>query len=395
MRVAFVTPEYPSEAPRHGGLASYLQRIATALAQQGHGPEIFVPSHTRRGRSEANGVMLHFVTSAQARRPVRAALRILGWLRAEGIARTLCAIVDAAALASALRRRSAEVDFDLVQSADYQAAGLFVRPRSASDRARRVPHVIRCSSDDREIARRNGVALRTRGGLDWLVLVARRRADVLYTPSRFLARHLERQGLRVRTLAPPALLEVKPAPARPPGLPSRYFVHFGTLMRLKGVLLLAEAMRRACEREPGFAMVWAGNDPQGLVAECRERLGPHRARLHYAGELERPDLYALVADAEAAVFPTCFDNLPNTAIESLLLGVPVIGCADASLEELVVPGVNGALVPQGDAGALAGALIAQWRGETSVRRGVAWQRPDMRPEAAVSGLLELAGRAAD
>jgi glycosyltransferase involved in cell wall biosynthesis len=395
MRVAFVTPEYVTEEPRRGGLASYLRRMATALAQQGHHPEIFVTSRTHRGRSEADGVLVHFVAAAQSRRPVRAALRILGALRAEGLARTLCALVDAAALAAALRRRCAEVDFDLVQSTNLQAVGLFVRPRGAAGLGRRVPHLTRCSNDDREIARRNGVALRSRAGLDVLVGMALRRADVLYAPSRFLARHLERQGLRVHTLAPPALLEVKPAPARPPGLPARYFVHFGQLTRLKGVPLLADAMQRACEREPGFSMVWAGSDPQGLLAECLERLGPHRARLHYAGELERPALYALVADAEAAVFATSFDNLPNTVIESLLLGVPVIACADSSVEELVAPGVNGSLVPQGDAGALADAMLAQWRGDTGVRRRVAWQRPDMRPEAAVSGLLELAGLAAD
>jgi len=382
MRVAFVTPEYVTEEPRRGGLASYLQRMATALAQQGHTPEIFVTSRTRRGRDEADGVIVHFVTAATARRPVRAALRVLGMLRAEGAARTLCALVDAAALAAALRRRSEEAHFDLVQSTNLKAVGLFVRPRNAL-------HVIRCSNDDREIARRNGVALRTRGAVDLLVRWSLQRADLLYAPSHFLARHLATQGLRVRTLAPPALLEQKPAPAPPPGLPARYFVHFGQLTRLKGVPLIAEAMRRACEQQPDLAMVWAGSDPQGLVASCLEQLGSHRPRLRYVGELARPELYALVAGAEAAVFATSFDNLPNAAIESLLLGVPVIGCGDSSLEEIVVPGVNGALVTQGDAAALADALLAQWRGETGVRRGVGLQRPDMHPDAAVSGLLEL------
>ena len=384
MRVAFVTPEYPSELPRGGGLASYVRRMAETLAAQGHRAEVFVPSRAGSACDEENGVRLHRVRAAVERRPVRAALKLLSLLRWERAARVLTVLLDAWWLAAALRRRSAQVRFDLVQSSDYQAVGLFVAPRGA-------PHLIRCSIDTREIMRRNGVPLGPRSGVDALARWSLRRADALYAPSRFLARWLERDGLRVHVLAPPAYLEVKPAAQRPPGLPGRYFVHFGQLSPVKGSALLADALVRACAQQPDFAMLWAGSDRFGLVEACEQKLGRHQDRFRYLGELTRPELYAVVAGAEAAVFPTAFDNLPNAVIETLLLGVPVIGTDGASVDELVVPGEHGTLVPEGDAEALAQAMLRHWRGDTPVRRGFAWQPPALRPEAAVAGLFALAG----
>ena len=385
MRVAFVTPEYAADSPRHGGLGNYVRRMAGALVSQGHQAEVFVPSPAGGSTSEADGIVVHRVAAAVERRPVRALLRVLGWIRGTAAAQALCVAVDAWTLAAALRRRSREVRFDLVQSADHKAVALFLGSRGA-------PHLLRCCNDDAETARRNGVVLRHRAGEDALVRLALRRAGRLYAPSRFLARHLERsRGLRVDVLAPPAFLEVKPLPAPPRGLPERYLVHFGQLTPVKGTALLSDALLRVFERQPDFAMVWAGRDPLGLVETCLERLGRHRARVRHLGELTRPELYAVVAGAEASVLPSLFDNLPNSAIESLLLGVPVIGSDGASLDELVTPGVHGLLVPVGDSAALADAMLRHWRGESGVRRGFVWQRPDMRPEAAVAGLFALAG----
>ena len=39
--------------------------------------------------------------------------------------------------------------------------------------------------------------------------------------------------------------------------------------------------------------------------------------------------------------PSLADNLPNAAIEGLLLGVPVVAFAGASLDELIEPGATG------------------------------------------------------
>jgi glycosyltransferase involved in cell wall biosynthesis len=82
------------------------------------------------------------------------------------------------------------------------------------------------------------------------------------------------------------------------------------------------------------------------------------------------------------------DNLPNTAIESLALGVPVVGTAGASIDELVVHGESGLLVPPADAAALADAMVEVWRGRSFGRVA---PPEEMRPERAVVELLRFAG----
>jgi glycosyltransferase involved in cell wall biosynthesis len=81
-------------------------------------------------------------------------------------------------------------------------------------------------------------------------------------------------------------------------------------------------------------------------------------------------------------------------IESLLLGIPVVAFAGASLDELIEPGVTGELAPMGDTDALAAALLRVWRGEATARRGFTWRAAlaaEMRPDCAARNLLALAG----
>jgi glycosyltransferase involved in cell wall biosynthesis len=92
------------------------------------------------------------------------------------------------------------------------------------------------------------------------------------------------------------------------------------------------------------------------------------------------------------------DNLPNTAIESLTLGVPVIGTRGASIDELVEEGVTGNLVTPGDVDGLATTIVKFWRGESAVRKGFKWRggiADEMQPERAVENLLKLAGVVTD
>jgi glycosyltransferase involved in cell wall biosynthesis len=389
LRIAFVTPEFASEYATGGGLGGYLHRMTRALCALGHEPEVFALSPAASGPIDFDGVRVHRVRRSDAGRAARAWLGLAWRLGLHALQPPVFVLADARRLARALARREAERPFDLVQSADYGASGYFIASRPGR------PHLVRCSADGLLWAGANRDAPPRRRGAARLERACVRRADLAYAPSRFVASGLgHRYGLDVRVLRPPAALEAKPRPEAAAGLPERYLVHFGQLSAAKGTAVLARALPAVWEAAPDFAMVWAGTDRSGHLEAWRAAWGERSAQVHWLGALARPDLYGVVQAAEAAVLPSIVDNLPNTAIESLLLGVPVIGSAGASLDELVEPERTGALVPIGDADALARAMLGVWRGESPVRRGFRWDGPrarEMHPETAARNLLLLAG----
>ena len=146
--------------------------------------------------------------------------------------------------------------------------------------------------------------------------------------------------------------------------------------------------------EPSLRMVWVGRGNFNEIAEFQDNLGKHRSKIQILYPLLKPDLYAVLLRADATVIPSAVDNLPNTAIESLTLGVPVIGTRGVSIDELVEDGVTGNLVTAGDVEGLATTMVKFWRGETAVRKGFKWHgriADEMEPERAVENLLKLAG----
>jgi len=83
------------------------------------------------------------------------------------------------------------------------------------------------------------------------------------------------------------------------------------------------------------------------------------------------------------------DNLPNNVLESLACGVPVIGSAGASINELVTAGINGALVSIDDSTALARGMLQAWRGELPFDgRPIPSLAEDLEPSRAAENLLE-------
>ncbi len=61
--------------------------------------------------------------------------------------------------------------------------------------------------------------------------------------------------------------------------------------------------------------------------------------------------------ADVSVIPSLQDNLPNTMIESIACGVPVVGFAVGGIPDAVRPGVTGALARVGDVADLRSALL--------------------------------------
>lgn len=68
---------------------------------------------------------------------------------------------------------------------------------------------------------------------------------------------------------------------------------------------------------------------------------------HFGQISDERQMARLFAAADAYLCPTLEDNLPNTVIESLCCGTPVIGYATGGMVDMVIHGRNGLLAPTG------------------------------------------------
>lgn len=389
MRFAFVTTEFPTTLTNIGGLSTYVTRMAKQLTISGHEVEVFVPGGRRSHTINYDGYTVHHVPGpSRVSRAVAAMLAAVG-LSGPAIRQRLTG--QARCIARAVEAAQTKKPFDVVHSADHKGIGSHISLRK--DRL----FVVRCSAasdlyfaSDQQFDQASKTTTSIRDAC-----VAR--ADFAFAPSQLIATHMAKKLNReIAVIRPPAFLEKLPVADPPAWLPDRFLLHFaGYLIGRKGSDLTAEALALAWQEEPDLRMVWAGRVNFDQVPALLKPLGnkAHQVLLLYPQKKEV--IYSIIQKAVCVVLPSRIDNLPNTVIESLLLGAPVIGSTESSIEELVEPGVTGDLVENGSAKALAAAMVKAWRGGFesggATGRSVNWLETrlglEFRPDAAEAEYL--------
>jgi glycosyltransferase involved in cell wall biosynthesis len=147
----------------------------------------------------------------------------------------------------------------------------------------------------------------------------------------------------VPSLPPPS----PPAPAR-----RLRVVTVGAFARQKGHDVLLDAARRS---RGGWQLTMYGDGPH------LDRLRADAAdipddRVAFAGWNEDP--LSRMAEADVLCMPSRWESFPYVALEAASLRRGTIGTRVDGLDEIIVPGVTGALVAPGSAPELAGALDA-------------------------------------
>lgn len=391
MRIAFLTPEFPTTLPDAGGLASYLVRMTRLLALAGHAAEVFVLTHGRGERLVRDGVVVHHVPAPVASRWARLGERALRGFGRQRLVAMRRLHATSKVLVEAMEGVHERAPFDVVQGADYMAVSVALCKRPGRK------HVVRCSSAWDLYSAVDGRQDLPTAAQIALEAQAVAEADIAYAPSALVANHYTQQlGRDVKVVRPPAFLEANPAARRPTWLPNRYLLHFaGTLGRRKGTWRVFEAMMKAVDDAPDLTLVCVGRADFGELRDRLRSLGPAAGNVVVVYPQEKPALYRAIVDAAGVVLPSLVDNLPNTVIESLLLGTPVIGSSGASIDELVLPGVSGVLIDPDDVDALADAMVRAWQGTLNLTAAPPWLETPagapFRPEAALANFLDLVG----
>lgn len=182
-------------------------------------------------------------------------------------------------------------------------------------------------------------------------------------------------------------------PPRPEGETRLVFV--GRLTAIKGLRVLIAAFARARATRPGLTLTLVGDgDDRAHLERLAAPLGD---AVRFAGFLSQGAVAEALAEADAMVLPSFAEGLPVVLMEALASARPVIATQVAGVSELVEDGVNGFVVPAGDAESLADRIgrLADDPG-LRVRMGAAGRAKvraefDARIEAARIGAL-FAGR---
>jgi len=227
--------------------------------------------------------------------------------------------------------------------------------------ALRVPGARRVSS------RHNTDPFRRRAVIRWLDGRVLRRVDRVIAISCAVARFtVEVEGAEPATLrtVPYGLDPPTPSPEagraalRTLGLERHgpVIAMVGRAVPQKGIDVLLEAFPRVLVAYPAARLVIVGDGPQRPALERRaRRLGLGEAVL-FTGWVDRAA--NLLSACEVVVIPSRWEGFGMVALEAMAAGRPIVASRVDALEEVVVDGETGVLVPAGEPHALADAVGA-------------------------------------
>jgi glycosyltransferase involved in cell wall biosynthesis len=133
----------------------------------------------------------------------------------------------------------------------------------------------------------------------------------------------------------------------------------------KGTHILIDAARTVIQADPGARFLICGEGTSRPNLERQVRAAGLQDVVVFAGF--RPDLDAWMPNADLLALPSFNEGLPNVVLEACACGVPCVATAVFGTPEVLNNGVNGYLVPAGDAAALADRII-QLLGDPALRR---------------------------
>ena len=345
MNICIVSDSYPFARP-FGGIAVYTQTAAKALSARGHTVHVLVPCGGE-SRDLADGdVQVHY--------------RHVRWMPLVG--RFLPALGESYGIARALRKLHVAHGFDIVEFPNFEGVGLVAQWRDF------LPSVVRLHTSMAEsVEAQHRAPLLGERFMMWAEKQSARLARGVVTHSIAhgdrLAKSYALSGIHII----PHGIPLPPCREAEPAAPT--VLTLGRLNARKGgpTLLAAIPLVHAAAPAATFIIVGAGEEHPLVRGFREEHPGIPRERVVFHEFVDGDALAALYASATVYASASVYESFGLTFVEAMARGIPVVGCATSSMNEIIAHEGTGLLVPPLDAPAFA-AAIASLLADAALRR---------------------------
>lgn len=195
-----------------------------------------------------------------------------------------------------------------------------------------------------------------------------KKAAVIVVPSAYLQSVFSQFGETTRNI--PNIIDRTIFYPRPGGTRTKFtLIITRNLENIYAIDTAIRAFSQVFSTDSSLRLRIAGNGPaESSLRALVQQLGLSTA-VSFEGRLDRPEIVTLYAGADAMLNPSTVDNMPNSVLEALACGVPVISTDVGGVPFIVRHRKTALLVPPGDINAMA-AAISELKSNTSLRQSL-------------------------
>jgi glycosyltransferase involved in cell wall biosynthesis len=194
-----------------------------------------------------------------------------------------------------------------------------------------------------------------------------RLARVLAVPSGFLQSVFSRYGIAAEIV--PNVVDLARFGPADRGTPGQHIVVTRNLEPIYDIPTALRALAKVRARFPAVRLTIAGSGPElASLLRLAQELGIADA-VRFTGRLDSEEIAALYREADLLLNPSTVDNMPNSLLEGMASGVPIVSTDVGGVPYLVEHERTALLVPARDVDAMA-AAIARVFEDAGLRGGI-------------------------
>lgn len=320
MHIAFLTPEYPNERTgKSGGLGTSIRNLAKGLVAHNIQVTVFILGQQKDIEFREEGVQLVCIAKQNY-------LAFNWYLQRKRYQKIIQNYVD-------------EQEVQLIEAPDWTGISAFMKFN--------VPLIIRLHGSDGYFCHLDG--RRQKWKNRFLEQIALKNADAIVSVSTYtgnLTKEIFGSNKTIRTI--PNGINTDDFKPLDIDFIEGQLLYFGTLIRKKGVLELAEIFNKVVEKVPQCHLMLIGKDVVDLFEKTstlslfKALLSPEaKKRINYIEEVPYDKVQEYIAKAQIVVLPSFAEAFPMTWLETLAMEKALVSSNIGWASELMVDGVTG------------------------------------------------------